>query len=151
MKELEEHKKQPFHNHQQNYTITQNPDQVSQSQPQFQNIYGTPMYVPRHVFHHYNITASFSPAAFPSSSTFSLQLLSQLGCANYNSHIEDYFEDDKSVNQQETEENNFLVGSQNILNSLREQLQQPKKKTNTLDIEFLTELVRSYPCIRNVK
>ena len=36
-------------------------------------------------------------------------------------------------------ENNFLVGSQNILNSLREQQQQQqqqKKKTNDLDIEL---------------
>ena len=48
-------------------------------------------------------------------------------CA-YNSRIEDEFEDDESANQQETKENNFLVGSQNIINSLREQQQEPKKR-----------------------
>ena len=103
MKELEEHRKQPFHNHQQNYTMTQNPEQVSQFQPQFQNIFGTPVYVPPHVFHHYNNTESFSPSAFPSSSTSTLQSLSQLEYANDNSHIEDEFEDGESANQQETE------------------------------------------------
>ena len=64
----------------------------------------------------------------PSLSTSSLKLSSQQRCANYNSHIEDEFENDESANQQETEESNFLVKSQNILNSLREQQQQPKKK-----------------------
>ena len=52
------------------------------------------------------------------------------------------FEDDESANQQETEESNFLIGSQNILNSLRQQQQQLKKKTNKLDIELLIELVK---------
>ena len=152
VKELEEHRRQPLHNYQQNYTMTQNPEQVSQFQPQFQNKYGTPVYVPPAVFYHYNnTTTSFSPVASPSPSTSSLQLLPQLGCANYNSHSEDKFEDDKSANQQETEENKFLIGSQNILNSLREQQQRPKKKTNTLDIGLLIELVRSYSCIWNVK
>ena len=32
VKELEEHKKQPFHNYQQNYTMTRNPEQGSQFQ-----------------------------------------------------------------------------------------------------------------------
>ena len=135
-----------------NYTTTQNPKQVSQFKPQFRNIHGSPMYVPPHVFHHYNsTTTSFSPAASPPTSTFSLQSLSQLGCANYNSHTEDEFEDDKSANQQETDENNISLGNQNILNRSREQQQQPKKKTNTLDIDLLMELVRNYPCIWNVK
>ena len=43
-----------------------------------------------------------------------------------------------------------MVGSQNILNHLREQ-QEPPKKKNTFDIELLIELERSYPCIWNVK
>ena len=30
LKELEEHRKQPFHHYQQNSTMTQNPEQVSQ-------------------------------------------------------------------------------------------------------------------------
>ena len=54
--------------------------------------------------------------------------MSQLECANYNSHIEDEFEDNETANQQETEGNKLLIGSQNILNSLRAQQQQPKKK-----------------------
>ena len=68
-----------------------------------------------------------------------------------NSHNEYEFEDDESANQQETEDNNFLVGRQNILNSLREPRQQPKKKKNTFDIELLIELVRRYTCIWKVK
>ena len=80
-----------------------------------------------------------------------MQSLSQLGCANYNSCIDDEFEDDESTNQQKIEENNFLVGSQNISNSLREQQQQPNKKTNTLDIESLIEILRSYLCFWKVK
>ena len=54
--------------------------------------------------------------------------MSQLECANYNSHIEDEFKDNETANQQETEGNKLLIGSQNILNSLRAQQQQPKKK-----------------------
>ena len=70
------------------------------------------MYFPSHVFQHYNNTAkSFSPAASSPPSTSSLQSLLQLECANYNSHIQDGFEDVESANQQETEENNSLVGS----------------------------------------
>ena len=149
MKELEERRKQPLQNYQQNYTMTQNPEQVSQFQPLFHNVYGSPVYVPSNVFHLYNNTTTyFSPVASPSPSTSSLQPLLQLGCANYNSPIEDEFEDDESANQQKNEEKNFLVESQNILNNLREQQQQPKKKT---DIELLIELVRSYPCIWNLK
>ena len=112
-----------------------------------------PVYcVSPHVFQHYNkITTSFSPAASPSPSTSSLQSLLQLGCANYNSCIDDEFEDDESTNQQKIEENNFLVGSQNISNSLREQQQQPNKKTNALDIESLIEILRSCLCFWKVK
>ena len=85
------------------------------------------MYIPPHVFHHYNnAIISFSPAASPLPSTSSLQFLSQLGCASYNSHNEDEFEDNESANQQETEESNFLVGFQDISNSLREQQQEPQ-------------------------
>ena len=70
------------------------------------------MYVPSHVIQHYNnIATSFSPAASSPPSTSSLQSLLQLGCANCNSYIQDGFEDGESANQQETEENNFLVGS----------------------------------------
>ena len=105
------------------------------------------MYVPPHVFHHYNnTTTSFSPAASPSPSTSLLQSLSQLGCANYNSHIENEFADDESANQQETKRIKSWLEAK-TLNSLREQQQQPKKKINTLDIELLIELIRSYPCI----
>ena len=87
VKELEEDRKQPFHNYQQNYTMTQNPEQVSQFQPQFENVYGSAVYVPPHIFHHYNNTrTSFSSAASPSPSTSSLKSLMQLGCAIYNSH-----------------------------------------------------------------
>ena len=71
--------------------------------------------------------------------------MSQLECANYNSHIEDEFEDNETANQQETEGNKLLIGSQNILNSLRAQQQQPKKKT--LVIELSIELVRSYTSV----
>ena len=71
--------------------------------------------------------------------------MSRLGCANYNSHFEDEFEDNESANQQETEGNKLLIGSQNILNSLRAQQQQPKKKT--LVIELSIELVRSYTSV----
>ena len=71
--------------------------------------------------------------------------MSRLGCANYNSHFEDEFEDNESANQQETEGNKLLIGSQNILNSLRAQQQQPKKKT--LVIELSIELVRSHTSV----
>ena len=124
--------------------MTQNPEKVSQFQPRFKNVYGSPVYVRPHAFHHYNnAITSFSPEASPSPSTPSLKLSSQQRCANYNSHIEDEFENDKSANQQETEESNFLVRSQSILNSLREQQQQPKKKTNTIDIELIRSRVNN--------
>ena len=58
---------------------------------------------------------------------FFIAIFTATRCA-YNSRIEDEFEDDESANQQETEENNFLVGSQNIIDSLSEQQQQPKKR-----------------------
>ena len=58
---------------------------------------------------------------------FFIAMFTATRCA-YNSRIEDEFEDDESANQQETEENNFLIGSQNIIDSLREQQQQPKKR-----------------------
>ena len=64
--------------------------------------------------------------------------MSQLECANYNSHIEDEFEDNETANQQETEGNKLLIGSQNILNSWRAQQQQPKK---TLDIKLFIEKI----------
>ena len=60
VKDFEEHRKQLFHNYQQNYTMTQNPEQVSQCQPQFQKVYDSPVYVPLHIFHYYiNTTTSF--------------------------------------------------------------------------------------------
>ena len=64
--------------------------------------------------------------------------MSRPGCANYNSHFEDEFEDNEPANQQETEGNKLLIGSQNILNSWRTQQQQPKK---TLDIELFIEKI----------
>ena len=84
------------------------------------------MYLLPHVFHHHNNAtvsfslSSFSPSISPLPSTSSLQSSLQLECTDYNSYIEEEFEDDETANQQENEENNFLVGSQNILNSLRE-------------------------------
>ena len=68
-----------------------------------QNLYSSPVFVPSHVFHHFNnATASFSPVASPSASTSSLQPLSQLDYANYIFRIEDEFEDAESTNQQKT-------------------------------------------------
>ena len=52
------------------------------------------MHIPPHVFHHFN-----------NAPTFSLQSSSQLGCANYSSHMEGEIEDDESANQHEIEEN----------------------------------------------
>ena len=43
VKELEEHRKQLFHSYQQNYAMTQNPEQVSQCQTQFQKVYDSPV------------------------------------------------------------------------------------------------------------
>ena len=61
----------------------------------------------------------FSSIYFPITLNFFIAIF-KLECASYNSYIEEEFEDDETANQQENEENNFLVGSQNILNSLRE-------------------------------
>ena len=61
----------------------------------------------------------FSPAASPSPWSSSLQSLSQLGWAT--PILKMTLKMTNLPTKQETEENNFLVGSQNILNSLREQ------------------------------
>ena len=94
-------------------------------QSQFQNIHVSPVYVPLHVFQHYNNTAprngsiSFSPTISPSPSTSPFQSESQSGYTNL--HIKDELADKDSHNLtrqekgQETEENKSLVESQIFL------------------------------------
>ena len=107
----------------------------------------SPVYLPRHLFaSNFNLPMATQQQLEPQPSTSSYAFQQQFQHQRIG-------EEEEFLSQQteenENEEDSFHIESQNILDSLKKK--PVEKKISHIDNEMLIELVRSYPCIWNVK